>query len=80
MYYKTPVTKITVKGATLVAEEGYELKRDGDEISVIEKQGRYTLCNGRFSQHFKDTKTAQAVPLERVLYILNKYDEKWGDK
>ena len=67
---KKPVTKIVLNTVTVKAEDGYALTQEGDTISVI-KRDRYVLYNGRYSQHFKDAVTGDAVSLEKVLNILN---------
>lgn len=60
----------------IVAEEGYQLKREGDTVIMSEKPPRYTLKLGMYSQHFHDTKTGHAVPLDKVLEILNAWDKE----
>lgn len=64
-------TRLKINGCVLTAKEGYELEKEGDCITISEKPPRYVLSNGRYSQHFKDTITDKAVPLETVLRMLN---------
>lgn len=57
----------------LVANDGYQLEynHDRDTVTISETPPRYTIKKGMYSHHFFDTKTEKAVPLEKVLNILN---------
>lgn len=58
----------------IVAQEGYQLKREGDTVVMTEKPPRYGLKQGMYSQHFVDNRSGNAVPLDKVLEILNRRD------